>query len=144
MLGWLEPRVVSRADALRVTLPPASPLGDVLIVMPGANGSDPFAEYYMLEYCKSMTGNDENFPGNKHFLGPGGLVIWHVDFRWVPRVGPGFYASQDLGAACAVRVYTSAAALLVLVGALCALTVGWSKHARAYGASAKHTPHPTG
>ncbi|MFA5864514.1 MAG: immune inhibitor A domain-containing protein [Phycisphaerae bacterium] len=70
VLGWVTPTVVDNAanGAYGVYAWSWSPV----MIMPGADPNNPFAEYFMVENRPNGNGNDVDVPG-------GGLIIWHVD-----------------------------------------------------------------
>jgi M6 family metalloprotease-like protein len=72
VLGWLEPIVINEGQ-LRPSLRRSSAAGDAALLMPGDPISDPFNEYFLLQY-RWRSGNDIDYPAD-------GLLIWHVDAR---------------------------------------------------------------
>ena len=75
MLDWITPTVVGY-DNQSLTLGSSGTTQDAVMIMPGADESKLFSEYFMVQNrCK--TGNDDQwFP-----TGGEGMVIWHVDAR---------------------------------------------------------------
>jgi M6 family metalloprotease-like protein len=72
LLGWIEPVVINQGTH-QLTLAPSDVAPDSALLMPGEPVSDPFAEYFMVQY-RRPDGNDDGLPGD-------GLLIWHVDAR---------------------------------------------------------------
>ena len=80
VLDWITPQVVTGAPQ-SVTLTSSGITNKALVVMPGANSSNPFAEYFVVEN-RERNGNNSNRTSNPNYDLPNdGLLVWHVDAR---------------------------------------------------------------
>ena len=72
VLDWIRPTVVSN-ESRTLFLDPSGTSTDAILVMPGADTSAPFGEFFMVQN-RYRAGNDNTtgFPAD-------GLLIWHVD-----------------------------------------------------------------
>ena len=70
VLDWLTPTIVN-SGSQNLTINPAGTSTDAILIMPGANFSNPFSEFFIAQN-RSRTGNDLTYPSD-------GMLIWHVD-----------------------------------------------------------------
>lgn len=75
LLDWITPTVVSEGWPT-IELKPSGTNADAVLIMPEADGSTPFSEYFMVQN-RSFAGNDDD-ASFQYFLTEG-LWVWHVD-----------------------------------------------------------------
>ena len=84
ILDWITPQVVTGAPQ-SVTLAASGTSGQALLVMPGANSSNPFTEYFMVQN-RQRVGNDSDCANFSYQNMPNdGLLIWHLDAQLTSR-----------------------------------------------------------
>ncbi len=77
LLGWVTPTAVTTYSPT-AKLRPSGTYPDALVVMPDANASNPFSEYFIVQNRQKAGNDDESM---MRYYGWYGIAVWHVDAR---------------------------------------------------------------